>query len=69
VQEYERRTEYGSWIVVDGGRFEYDDLELEEEFYEPDDKPLFDSDDEPDEEEYEGYTGNAGELRSCAYNI
>ena len=58
---YDTTTRTGQWVSRDGFTINYGEIDPEEDFYEPDDNPLFASDDEPDDEEYEGYTGNAGD--------
>jgi hypothetical protein len=60
VQEYERETKCSFWVAVDGSKFQFGDIDTEEEYYHPDGDKLFDDDDDPDDENYEGYTGNAG---------
>jgi hypothetical protein len=53
-------TETGSWIARDGSAINYGSLDTEHDFWDPSGDALFGSDDEPDEENYEDYAGNAG---------
>jgi hypothetical protein len=47
-------------VARDGSHIEYGDIDPEQDYYDPEGAPLFGDDDDPDEEDYEGYTGNAG---------
>lgn len=40
----------------------YGGIGQQADFFDPENKPLFGDEDEPDDEDYEGYTGNAGVL-------
>jgi hypothetical protein len=60
VQVIEDDTETGGWIGRDGVPIQYGRIDPETDFYDPEGEPLFGEDDEPDDENYEGYTGNAG---------
>lgn len=54
-------TDTGMWIAMDGSSINYGAIDPETDFYDPDGEPLFGDDDDPDSENYEGFTGNAGE--------
>lgn len=53
-------TETEGWVGRTGTSVSYGDIDPDRDFYSPDDGRLFNSDDEPDDENYEDYTGNAG---------
>lgn len=56
-------TETDTWVSRDGSTVNYGAIDPEKDFFDPERQKLFDSEvDEPDEENYEGYTGNAGWL-------
>lgn len=48
------------WVARGGSTIHYGSIDAERDFFDPDGNPLFDEDEEPDDEHYEGYTGNAG---------
>lgn len=52
----------------DGSTVDYGPVDVENDFYEPEENPLFASDDQPDDENYEGFTGNAGAVW-CTSNL
>jgi len=58
---YDTTERTSDWIAQDGTAINYGSIDPEIDFYHPEDWELFGSDDEPDSEEYQGYTGNAGE--------
>jgi hypothetical protein len=60
VQVFKDITDTSNWIAPDGSKFRFPGIDAEEEFFDVDDNKLFGSDDEPDDEHYEGFTGNAG---------
>jgi len=55
-------TETEGWVGRTGSStsISYGDIDPDRDFYSPNDGRLFNSDDEPDDENYEDYTGNAG---------
>lgn len=64
VQVYDEDTETSLWVAADGTKFNFGDI-VDEDLYDPNDPEggqLFETDDEPDDENYERYTGNAGVL-------
>lgn len=63
VQVLDDNTETGNWIGRDGSSVNYGSIDPETDIYHPDGETLFGEDDEPDDEHYEGYTGNAGAPR------
>jgi hypothetical protein len=60
LQVHEDTTSTGMRIATDGASVNYGEIGQDVDFFDPEGEPLFMSDDEPDAEEYEGYTGNAG---------
>jgi hypothetical protein len=65
LQVWQDTTSTGMWIATDGASVDYGEINADEDFYDPEDEPLFMSDEEPDAEQYEGYTGNAGKGVDC----
>jgi hypothetical protein len=62
VQVYDQDTQTSLWVAADGTKLDFGDI-CDEDYYDPSDPEggqLFDTDDEPDDENFEGYTGNAG---------
>lgn len=59
-QVYDTQTSTGKWIARDGSAIDYGEINGDNDFYDPDGKQLFGDDDDPDDEEYEGFTGNTG---------
>lgn len=60
---HEDETSTGDWVARDGSTINHGSIDPEVDFYDPEDNELFGSDDDPDDEEYEGFTGNAGEVQ------
>jgi hypothetical protein len=60
MQVYDEDTTTGQWIARDGSSIDFSGIDAREAYFHPTKKELFGKCDEPDEEEYEGYTGNTG---------
>lgn len=61
-QVYGTTTKTGKWISQDGSAIDYDAIDPKAEFFDPQRENLFEPDDEPNDEQYEGFTGNTGRL-------
>jgi hypothetical protein len=48
------------WIAPDGSSIDYGQVDLQQDYWHPQGLALIADDEEPDEEDYEEYTGNAG---------
>lgn len=64
TQVIEDDIETGKWVSRDGSSISWGGIDPETDYFDPDGAPLFDEygDDGPDDEHYEGFTGNAGGL-------
>jgi hypothetical protein len=62
LQVHEDDISSGNWVARDGSCIDYSAIDAKAHYYHPAGKALFEKGDEPDAENYEGYTGNAGVL-------
>jgi hypothetical protein len=64
LQAYDDRTSTSDWVARDDTTLKYGPIDAATEFYDPEGGALFDDDVQRDEENCEGFTGNAGDRGS-----